>query len=199
MVAFYSPRHLVGLAAMSPGRPSRHLRSRGTGHARHAPAERRCGADPRGCDPAAVATIPGAWPHDALGREAGRERLSQPGREHASRARFADGGNSVKAGILDIIEHMQTGRFKVFRHLSDCFEEFRLYRTARVYLDRFQQQTFGTKASEVARSFGRLLDHSAAPSGAASVVSSSFSLPMQDRSTGRPPPGGGPQPSRHHR
>src|SRR5262249_48012933 len=43
------------------------------------------------------------------------------------RATFPDGGNSVEAGVLELIERMQTGRFKIFRHLGDWFEEFRLY------------------------------------------------------------------------
>ena len=29
---------------------------------------------------------------------------------------------------MDMLTRMQTGRFKVFRHLHDRFEEFRLYR-----------------------------------------------------------------------
>ncbi len=28
---------------------------------------------------------------------------------------------------MDMLDRMQTGRFKVFRHLNDWFEEFRLY------------------------------------------------------------------------
>jgi hypothetical protein len=38
-----------------------------------------------------------------------------------------EGGNGVEAGILEMLERMQTGRFKVFRNLSDWFEEYRLY------------------------------------------------------------------------
>ena len=34
---------------------------------------------------------------------------------------------SVEAGFMDMLDRMQTGRFKVFRHLNDWFEEFRLY------------------------------------------------------------------------
>jgi hypothetical protein len=37
------------------------------------------------------------------------------------------GSVSVEAGLFDILTRMQTGRFKVFRHLNDWFEEFRLY------------------------------------------------------------------------
>ena len=42
-------------------------------------------------------------------------------------AQFRDGSVSVEAGLMDMLDRMQTGRFKVFRHLSDWFEEFRLY------------------------------------------------------------------------
>jgi phage terminase large subunit-like protein len=34
---------------------------------------------------------------------------------------------SVEAGLMDMLTRMQTGRFKVFRHLNDWWEEFRLY------------------------------------------------------------------------
>lgn len=38
-----------------------------------------------------------------------------------------DRGNSVEAGITEMLMRMETGRFKVYRHLRDFFEEFRLY------------------------------------------------------------------------
>src|SRR5438477_12976997 len=44
--------------------------------------------------------------------------------EHAT---HEQGGTGVEAGVMDMIERMQTGRFKVFRGLADWFEEFRLY------------------------------------------------------------------------
>jgi hypothetical protein len=34
---------------------------------------------------------------------------------------------SVEAGLMDMLQRMQSGRFKVFNHLNDWFEEFRLY------------------------------------------------------------------------
>ena len=43
------------------------------------------------------------------------------------RATFEDGSNGVEAGLLDMLERMQTGRWKVFSHLEDWFQEFRLY------------------------------------------------------------------------
>ena len=48
-------------------------------------------------------------------------------------ATFEDGSMGVEAGLIEMLERMQSGRWKVFRHLTDWFEEFRLYhrRTAR--------------------------------------------------------------------
>ena len=43
------------------------------------------------------------------------------------RATFEDGGNGVEAGVTDMLDRMQTGKFKVFAHLSQWFDEFRLY------------------------------------------------------------------------
>ncbi len=34
---------------------------------------------------------------------------------------------SVEAGLMDMLQRMESGRFKVFKHLNDWFEEFRLY------------------------------------------------------------------------
>jgi Terminase RNaseH-like domain len=34
---------------------------------------------------------------------------------------------SVEAGLMDMLNRMQSGRFKVFKHLNDWWEEFRLY------------------------------------------------------------------------
>lgn len=43
-------------------------------------------------------------------------------------AQFDDKLVSVEVpGIQDMLIRMQSGRFKVFKHLADWFEEFRLY------------------------------------------------------------------------
>src|SRR5215471_1205463 len=42
-------------------------------------------------------------------------------------SQFEDGSVSVEAGLMDMLARMQTGRFKVFKHLLDWLEEFRLY------------------------------------------------------------------------
>lgn len=79
------------------------------------------------------AWIPCAWPHDGLQHDKGSgEQLADQYRAAGlamlpERATFEDGSNGVEAGLMDMLDRMQTGRFKVFSHLSDWWEEFRLY------------------------------------------------------------------------
>jgi len=42
-------------------------------------------------------------------------------------AQFEDETNGVEAGITQMLERMQTGRWKVFPHLTQWLEEFELY------------------------------------------------------------------------
>ena len=77
--------------------------------------------------------IPCAWPHDGLQHDKGSgEALAAQYRAQGlnmtmERATFTDGGNGVEAGIMDMLDRMLTGRFKVFAHLEDWFGEFRMY------------------------------------------------------------------------
>ena len=77
--------------------------------------------------------IPVAWPHDGLQHDKGSgEQLAAQYKTHGAnmikdRATFPDGSNSVEAGLMDMMDRMQTGRFKVAKHLNDWWEEFRLY------------------------------------------------------------------------
>jgi phage terminase large subunit-like protein len=78
--------------------------------------------------------LPWAWPHDGLQHDKGSgEMIAQLYRKQGLRmlphsAEYeGDRGNGVEAGLLDMLDRMNTGRFKVFRHLSEWFEEFRLY------------------------------------------------------------------------
>jgi phage terminase large subunit-like protein len=78
--------------------------------------------------------LPWAWPRD--GR---RETLEGAGKPLADQYRaqgldmlhehsqFEDGSVSVEAGIQDMLIRMESGRFKVFGHLTDWFDEYRLY------------------------------------------------------------------------
>jgi len=79
------------------------------------------------------AWIPVAWPHDGLASEKGTcETLAAQYKRQGvkmlpQQATFPDGGNSVEAGLMDMLDRMQTGRFKVAAHLGQWWEEFRLY------------------------------------------------------------------------
>lgn len=80
--------------------------------------------------------IPCAWPHDGLQHDKGSgDQLAALYREQGlnvlpERATFEDGGNGVEAGVTEMLDRMQTGRFKVFSHLKEWFDEFRLYHRA---------------------------------------------------------------------
>jgi len=77
--------------------------------------------------------IPVAWPHDGMNTEKGSgEPLGELYRKHGvrmlpERAKFSDGSNSVETGVMTILERMRQGRFKVFSHLADWLNEFRMY------------------------------------------------------------------------
>jgi phage terminase large subunit-like protein len=77
--------------------------------------------------------IPAAWPHDGLihDRSSGKQYATlyrDAGINMTSNnASHAEGGNGVEAGIVDLLERMQTGRLKVFAHLNDWLSEMRVY------------------------------------------------------------------------
>lgn len=74
-----------------------------------------------------------AWPHDGLqhDKQSGvqlKEAYKAQGLNMLTdHAKFEDGTNGVEAGIADMLMRMETGRLKVFRHLNEFFDEFRLY------------------------------------------------------------------------
>lgn len=77
--------------------------------------------------------IPCAWPHDGYQHDKGsglqlaelyRQQHLKMLPEHAT---HASGGFGTEAGLMDMLDRMQTGRFKVFSNLNEWFEEFRLY------------------------------------------------------------------------
>jgi len=77
--------------------------------------------------------IPVAWPHDGLQHDKGSgEQLAAQYRAQGlsltpERATFEDGTNGVEAGVSDMLQRMQTGRWKVFSTCQSWLEEFRLY------------------------------------------------------------------------
>jgi phage terminase large subunit-like protein len=77
--------------------------------------------------------LPFAWPHDGLQHDKGSgEQLAAQYKKAGlkmmpERATFPDGTNGVEAGLQDMLARMQLKKLKVFSHLADWFEEFRMY------------------------------------------------------------------------
>lgn len=77
--------------------------------------------------------IPAAWPHDGLQHDKGSgQQIAELYRQQGvamlhEKACFDDGSNGVEAGVQLMLQLMQTGRLKVARHLTEWWEEFRLY------------------------------------------------------------------------
>lgn len=81
--------------------------------------------------------LPWAWPHD--GRQGGgkfdrpeQEQLQQIYADHglkmlAMHAQFENGSNGVEPGVQDMLDRMNTGRWKVFATCGEWLEEKRLY------------------------------------------------------------------------
>jgi phage terminase large subunit-like protein len=77
--------------------------------------------------------MPWTWPHDGYVHDKGSgisiaDQYRRVGlrmmREHAT---FDNGGHGLEAGLLDMLQRMQSGRFKVFHHLEAWFSEFNIY------------------------------------------------------------------------
>ena len=80
--------------------------------------------------------IPVAWPHDGLKRSAEKgEALIKVYKKHrlsllGKSARYKNdegGGQSIERGVDDLLERMETGRFKVFKNNEEWLREFRNY------------------------------------------------------------------------
>jgi len=78
--------------------------------------------------------LPWAWPRDGKREtlEGAGVALAQQYRAQGlntlpDNAQYDDKSVSVEAGLMDMLTRMQTGRLKVFKHLHDWWEGFRLY------------------------------------------------------------------------
>lgn len=86
--------------------------------------------------------VPIAWPHDGLQHDKGSGiELAELYRRAGAnmlheRAQYEEAGSStgtqnyrfsIEAGVMDMMQRMQDGRFKVMSHLADWWEEFRMY------------------------------------------------------------------------
>jgi phage terminase large subunit-like protein len=79
--------------------------------------------------------VPNAWPHDGMQRDKGsgialKDHYRKQGlymlKDHAQYEQ-KDKGNHVEPGVIEMLEYMRTGRFKVFATCAQWFEEKRLY------------------------------------------------------------------------
>jgi phage terminase large subunit-like protein len=77
--------------------------------------------------------IPVAWPHDAASHdrtsgdpmaEIYRRNGLQMLFEHAT---FSEGGYGLEASIADMVDRLESGRLKIFNHLTDALDELRNY------------------------------------------------------------------------
>jgi hypothetical protein len=109
--------------------------------------------------------LPWAWPHDGLQHDKGSgEALKDQYRKHGlamlpEKATHPDGGNGVEAGIVEMLERMETGRLKVFSHLTEWFEEFRQYhRMDGLIVKEFDDRICATRYAVMMRRFARLAE-----------------------------------------
>lgn len=77
--------------------------------------------------------VPCAWPHDGLQHDKGsgaplKDQYAAQGLNMLpEKATFIDGSNGVEAGVIEMLDRMQTGRWKVFSTCGGWLGEFRLY------------------------------------------------------------------------
>ena len=114
--------------------------------------------------------IPVSWPHDghvhdkgsgtplaAQYRRLGVEMLG----EHFQNP---SGGLSVEPGIMEILQRMQSSRFKVFGHLNDWFEEMRLYhRMDGKIIKKHDDLMSATRYAVQSLRYARVLSHEPRP------------------------------------
>lgn len=73
--------------------------------------------------------VPTAWPHDGLQSEKSSGEQQKDAYANAGwsmmpeMATWQAGGNGVEAGLVELYDRMENGKFKVFSHLSEWFEE----------------------------------------------------------------------------
>lgn len=106
--------------------------------------------------------LPVVWPQDGTGRGKGdgaplhtlyrKEGLLMM----EGPAMWPEGGNSTEAGVLEMDQRMQTGRFKVASHLTEWFEEYRLYHRDKGVIVKFKDDLLSaTRIGIMAKRFGR--------------------------------------------
>lgn len=91
--------------------------------------------------------LPWAWPHDGLQHDKGSgEQLAEQYKAVGfkmmpERAQFIDGSFGLEAGIAEMLDRMQTGRWKVFSTCAYWIEEFRLYHRKDGLIEKVRDDT----------------------------------------------------------
>jgi hypothetical protein len=91
--------------------------------------------------------LPWAWPHDGLQHDKGSgdqlaEQYGKAGFEMLpERAQFLDGSFGFEAGISEMLDRMQTGRWKVFSTCALWIEEFRIYHRKEGLIQKVRDDT----------------------------------------------------------
>lgn len=116
--------------------------------------------------------IPWAWPHDgehetsAGGgvdlatqyRKQGLDMLAERAKpeRHSKKAGQSPNSSAMEAGLMSLLDRMQGGRLKVFEHLGDWFEEFRLYHRKKGKVVKFNDDLMSaTRYLEVSLRYAR--------------------------------------------
>lgn len=110
--------------------------------------------------------LPWAWPHDGLQHD--KQSGVQTAADYRAkgldmlpaRATFDDGSNGVEIGLQQLLERMQTGRFKVFAHLNDWFEEQQSYhRKDGAVVKEADDLMAATRYAYMMRRYARVIHH----------------------------------------
>lgn len=108
-----------------------------------------------------AANVPVAWPQDGtVRRDDGKPLADHYKRQNLlmlpEHATFPDGSISTEAGVLEMSDRMATSRLKVAKHLSDWFEEYRLYhRKDGLIVKEHDDIMSATRIAVMAKRFGK--------------------------------------------
>jgi hypothetical protein len=112
-------------------------------------------------------TAPWAWPHDGLQHDKGSGKqlaAAVPRRgpdltaEHAT---FDDETFGVEAGVMQMLERMLTGRWKVLANLAPWWEEFRVYHREDGVIVKSMDDTICARATPDDAALREVLQHRA--------------------------------------
>jgi phage terminase large subunit-like protein len=110
------------------------------------------------------ANVPVAWPHDGnqrrqdgtVGTTLALQYRTQGLKMLPTHATFPDGGYSTEAGIMEMQERFRESRLKVASHLTEWFEEYRLYhRKDGLIVKQNDDLMSATRIGVMARRFAR--------------------------------------------